>query len=445
MAGVRGAAKLSESRQRQAFAREFSKTWPDETKRLVEKINQLAPTGIFATGIENSDPYVGTRRRNQLKEAFDFDRHFEARLENIRRLGITWLRFGVGYSLAHPAENSFDFSLSDKVIKKCDQIGITIIADLLHFGLPDWLHADCPDTPFFQNPDFPAHFARYVTAFTERYPNIRYFTPVNEPFVTARLSAQDGYWNEQVLAEGADNRAFVRAVANIAKAAVLAKKAVETVWQAEKRQDEPIFFQNESFEFTIAAFGSGQERQAETFNTERFAATDLIFGHHDPKLEQYLVEQGLPQAEYDWFMAHGNKLRTVFGIDYYPWSVNQLDQNGRRPHDPHLSEALYVLAIQYYQRYQMPLLHTEVNALPELAVDVCLRTHEVLGNLREIGYPILGMSWFGDDLQIGWQSALLAPNGDDEFRVGLFYKGKTEPVGQLFSRLAKIGLPPLAI
>ena len=56
----------------------------------------------------------------------------------------------------------------------------------------------CPIGPGdFQNPDWPALFARYAGAFAARFPWVRFYTPVNEIYVCAKLSALHGLWNER--------------------------------------------------------------------------------------------------------------------------------------------------------------------------------------------------------------------------------------------------------
>jgi len=417
--------------------------WPTETRRLFDMLNRLAPGGIFATGIENADPWIDETRRNQLEEAFNFKENLETRLGNIRRLGLTWLRFGVGYSIAHRGPDEYDFELTDQVVACCQELGITLILDLLHFGLPEWLHADCPDTPFFQNESFPTYFAEYARAVAKRYPQIRYYTPVNEPLVTARFSAKDGFWNEKIASEWWDHRPFVRATANLARASILAREAINDVWQEEKRPDEPIFFQNESFEGIHAAYGVEQQGWVEGFNLQRFSTTDLMFGHDDPKQKTYLLEQGMTAETYRWFMKKGSKRQTILGIDYYPWNVHRFAAQGKLDPDPFLAEGIHVLVTDYWKRYQMPFFHMEINSTPERAIDICVRTYESLRALREVGYPILGMTWYGDELQVGWQSLMVGPSAFDEYRVGLFYKGKTEPVGSVFAKLARNGFPPI--
>ena len=76
------------------------------------------------------------------------------------------------------------------------KLGIRPIIDLVHFGLPDWLGN-------FQNPEWPDYFAEYAHAFAERYPWVRYYTPVNEIYVTALFSGAFGWWNERQMSDTA--------------------------------------------------------------------------------------------------------------------------------------------------------------------------------------------------------------------------------------------------
>jgi beta-glucosidase/6-phospho-beta-glucosidase/beta-galactosidase len=415
--------------------------WADEVRRLV----QLFPKkGIFLTGIESSDPWVEGKRRSQLKEAHNFHQYYEKRLENIRNLGITWLRFGPPYSETHTAKASYDFSLTDNIVQKCEELGIELMIDLLHFGLPEWLHAHRPKEPFFQNPDFPFEFAEYVRVFTQRYPHIRYFTLINEPFITANFSTKLGFWNESVRSQWNEDTAFVRAVGNIAKAAILAKQEIVKIWEIEERQGLPIFIQNESFEIAIAEDGAGHRMpEVNAFNLRRFAALDLIFGHYDPAMKYYLESHGMPTLEYDWFMDHGDRGQVVLGIDHYPTCVHRYHGETTVDETPSAPYKLYDLVQVYWDRYQLPMLHTETNAWPAHAVELAQKTYDVINRLRQEGYPIVGMGWYGDEYQVGWHFALYGPLSFEESPVGLFYKGELQPVGKLFSQFAKYGLTPL--
>lgn len=406
-------------------------------------IKEFPEKGIFLTGIESSDPWVLGKRRNQLSEARNFNEFWEERLENIKKLGITWLRFGPPYSQTHIDKTHFDFSLTDKVVKRCEELGITLMIDLLHFGLPEWLHKETPAEPFFQNPRFPSEFAAYVEVFARRYPQIRFYTLVNEPFITANFSARLGMWNETLRTDMDKDESFVRAIGNIARAALLAKEKIYKVWTEERRENRPVFIQNESFEVAVAIKGSGREADAALFNMQRFAALDLMFGCDDALLHTYVTRFGLSEEEYQWFMSNGNFRDTILGIDHYPTCVHLYKKKTTVDERPEAPLKLYELVKVYWERYKMPMLHTETNAWPVHAIALCQKTYDVINQLREEGYPVLGMGWYGDEYQVGWHYALYGPLSHEESPVGLHYKGELQPVGELFRDLAKKGLSPI--
>src|SRR5699024_8190210 len=90
----------------------------------------------------------------------------------------------------------------------CDRHGLIPVVDLLHFGLPDHLGRR------FTDPRWVEPFLAYVDAFLARYPEPRWFTPVNEPGVTATFSAGIGIWNDRV----ADPDAHAAALGNLVRA-----------------------------------------------------------------------------------------------------------------------------------------------------------------------------------------------------------------------------------
>ncbi len=64
------------------------------------------------------------------------------------------------------------------------------VVDLCHFGLPDHYAGFC-------DPSWVDGFCRYVDAFLARYREPMWFTPVNEPGITALFSARLGMWNDR--------------------------------------------------------------------------------------------------------------------------------------------------------------------------------------------------------------------------------------------------------
>jgi hypothetical protein len=398
---------------------------------------------MFLTGIESSDPMIDGVRRDQLREAHDFTVHGHTRLQNIRRLGIRWLRFGPPYSGVHLGPNAFDWRTWDFTVEACSRLGLHIIADLVHFGLPDWLHAGTPSHAYWQNPSMPEQVATYAEALVRRYPDVRCFTPVNEPFVTAWMSARLGVWNEQISRPWTDDHAFVRAAANAARAMIVIRQAIRRAWRETQRPGAPVFVQNESFEEAIAGPGSGRLEEVRRFNLARFVALDLAFGHDDPQLRDYVLGEGLPAEEYAWFMEQGDTEGVLLGIDHYPACVHTYERDRIVHHDASSPSHLVPLVRLYADRYGMAdrLVHTEVNGPPGNATMLCQRTYDELVALRSLGYRIGGMTWYGDEVQIGWQDLLTGPNAHAEYPVGLFHHGHAQPVARLFRTLARRGFP----
>ena len=155
----------------------------------------------------------------------------------------------------------YDWAFLDGVAAEMQRLGIIPIMDLCHFGLPDWLQN-------FQNPEVPQAAADYARAFARRYPWVRLYTPVNEMYVCAKLSALDGVWNEQRRDEGA----FVTAVRHLAKANVLMMQAI-----AAERPDA-VFVNSESGEFFQPCCPDPEIRRIADFENERrFLPLDLLY------------------------------------------------------------------------------------------------------------------------------------------------------------------------
>jgi beta-glucosidase/6-phospho-beta-glucosidase/beta-galactosidase len=173
---------------------------------------------MFATGIECSYPTIeqGRVRRDLLAECGHYQ-HWQKDLLLVKELGLNFLRYGLPYHLIHLGAGRYDWSFADVVMGEMRRLDIIPILDLLHFGVPDWLGN-------FQNPELPLHFADYCGAVAKRYPWVRYYTPVNEIYVTARSSGRDGVWNEQLKTD----QGFVTALKHLVAASILGTQRIAT-------------------------------------------------------------------------------------------------------------------------------------------------------------------------------------------------------------------------
>jgi len=144
---------------------------------------------MFATGFENSAPVItgpdGRDRRMDEFEKTGFYTHWRGDLRLAVDLGVRYVRFGPQYYTTHCGPGKYDWSFADHTLAELRSLGLIPIADLCHFGVPDWIGN-------FQNPEWPELFAQYARAFALRYEWIQLFTPVNEIFICASFSARNG-------------------------------------------------------------------------------------------------------------------------------------------------------------------------------------------------------------------------------------------------------------
>ncbi len=374
---------------------------------------------MFATGVECSYPTLdGGRWRMDEMAACGHYRHWRADLARVRELGLRYLRYGPPLHLINARRGQYDWAFLDEVVVEMQRLGITPIMDLCHFGLPDWLEN-------FQNPETPQALEDYARAFARRYPWVRFYTPVNEMYVCAKFSALEGSWNEQ----RRDERAFVTAIRHLAKASVWMMQAIAS------EKPDAAFINSESGEFFQPCCPDPKVRRKALFENERrFLALDLLYarGMRDD-VRNYLFQNGMPREEYAWFMQQNVGERAILGVDYYEWNEKLIDANGDAQA---LGELFgwYVIARQYYDRYQRPMMHTETNRLDARDGPRWLwRQWHNVQLMRQSGVPIVGFTWYSLTDQVDWDIALREPLGNvnpvglldlnrDLRLVGLAYK-----------------------
>jgi hypothetical protein len=367
-------------------------------------------------------------------------------LELVRSLGVRHLRWGPPIHRTWLGPGRYDWSFCDDVLGRMHEIEIEPILDLCHFGMPDWLGNS------FQNAEFGPAFAGYAADVARRYPCVRFFTPVNEIYICARFSAELGWWNERLTSRGVGpprdgerpaggvweagpgaERPFVTALKNLTRANVLAIEAILGVTAS------PIFVQSESTEFYHAVSPSVEAR-AVFLNLRRFLPLDLTYGRHvSAPIYQYLNDNGLGRAEYDWFMARGPALRRhcILGTDYYRSNEQLVHPEG---HIQPVGEVLgyYVVMKDYEYRYHLPVMHTETNyPNPEGASEWLWRQAANVRRLRRDHVPVVGFTWYGLTDMTDWDIALRERRGTVN-PVGLFDLDRKErPVCRAFRNLVR--------
>jgi beta-glucosidase/6-phospho-beta-glucosidase/beta-galactosidase len=378
---------------------------------------------MFATGIENSYPTIllpdgTTKRVDEMEKTFHY-KYWEKDFGLLTELGIEFLRYGPPYYKTHVGPDQYDWDFTDATFSKLKELNITPIVDLCHFGVPDWMGN-------FQNPDFPELFAAYAAAFATRFPYIQLYTPINEIFITAMFSAQYGWWNERL----SSDRAFVTALKHLCKANVLAMKEILKV------QPEASFIQSESSEY-FHAMDPDAAPLARFLNQKRFLSLDLTYGYPiNVAMYEYLLGNGMTQAEYYWFINNQVKAHCIMGNDYYVTNEHLVYPDG---HTQAAGEIFgyYVITNQYYKRYRLPVMHTETNIRMPACKEWLLKQWANVHRLRHDGVPMVGFTWYSLLHQVDWDSALR----DDAGRInelGLYDLDRNiMPVGEAYKTLIR--------
>jgi beta-glucosidase/6-phospho-beta-glucosidase/beta-galactosidase len=377
---------------------------------------------LFATGIENSYPTVdGGRTRIDEMEAC---RHYDlwrTDFDRVQEMGISVLRYGPPLHRTWLGPNRYDWSFADATFEELRRRDILPIVDLCHFGVPDWLEN-------FQNPRFPDLFAGYARDFAARFPWVQLYTPVNEMFICATFSALYGWWNEQLN----DDRAFVTALKHVVRANVLAMHAILEV------HPDAIFVQSESSEYfhaeSPAAIG-----HAEFNNARRFLSLDLNYGRRvDSEMYEYLMDHGMTRDEYHFFLDHHLRHRCILGNDYYVTNEHRVAPDG----STYPAGEVFgydEITWQYYDRYKIPVMHTETNLNQgpngDEAVYWLWKEWANVLRVRNNGIPVVGFTWYSLTDQVDWDIALREKKGMVN-PLGLYDLDRNiRPVGEAYKKL----------
>ena len=353
---------------------------------------------MFATGIENSYPTIrnGRVRVDEMARCGHYDL-WRTDFDLVEELGTCFLRYGPPLHTTWRGPRRYSWQFADETFGDLKRRDITPLADLCHFGLPDWLGD-------FQNPDFPELFAEYARAFATRFPWVQFYTPVNEMYICALFSGRYGWWNEQLTTE----RGFVTALKHLVRANVLAMRAILEV------RPDAIFVQSESSEYFHARDPSAIG-PAEVRNEIRFLSLDLNYGRRvSSEMYVYLLDNGMTRDEYLFFLGQRLKHHCIMGNDYYVTNEHLVSADGSDTESGEIF-GYHVITTEYYRRYRLPVMHTETNfdegPKGDEAVTWLRKEWANVLRVRNDGLPIVGFTWYSLTDQVDWDTALREDNG----------------------------------
>jgi beta-glucosidase/6-phospho-beta-glucosidase/beta-galactosidase len=382
------------------------------------------PAFAVACGEEASDPTVlhegAVVRVDELAASDHLARQNED-LAAVAGLGVRWWRYGMPWRLTEVEPGVYDWSLWDRALSACERHGLEPIVDLCHFGLPDHLAGFCDQA-------WVDAFVRYVDAFLVRYSEPTFFTPVNEPGITAQLSAGWGIWN--------DRRATPADHANALALVTLAN--LEAIARVDADR-QGWWIGSEGFGVHVAAGPEDEHAVAEARALEQLV-WDLHLGiEPDPSVADRVttIEPSVLRR------IDAVPLRTdrvVAGHDLYPVSV-QL--HGARDDPLTIDERVAAYedeARRWHARYGRAFWVSETSNLGLPVADGPRWLDALvaaLDGLAADGLPVRGICWYSRGDQYDWHTALTRPVGEVT-EVGLFDADRRpRPVADLYAALAR--------
>ena len=178
---------------------------------------------------------------------------------------------------------------------------------------------------------------------------------------------------------------------------------------------------------------------------KRFLSFDLTYGHHvNGTIYEYLLDNGMTREEYHWFLQQHVRHRCVMGNDYYATNENLVHADGSIALSGEIF-GYYPITRQYYDRYKLPVMHTETNSSSEGAVQWLRKEWANVRRLKQDGVPIIGFTSYSLQDQVDWDTGLRENNG----RVNSFglcdLDRNIRPVGEAYKSLIKSWKPTLEV
>jgi hypothetical protein len=203
---------------------------------------------------------------------------------------------------------------------------------------------------------------------------------------------------------------------------------------------DAVFIQSESSEYFHAenpkAIGP-----AEMKNARRFLSLDLNYGRRvDSEMYEYLMDNGMTRDEYHFFMKNNLKRHCIMGNDYYCTNEHLVSDDGATRASGEIF-GYAVITHQYYDRYRLPVMHTETNLCQgpngDEAVKWLRKQWANVLRVRNDGVPVLGFTWYSLTDQVDWDTTLRENNGRVN-ALGLYdLERRIRPVGEAYRQLIR--------
>ena len=346
----------------------------------------------LAVGVEDTFVPQEQPGRRRLDE-YELTQHYHLWHEDLGHAAATgadMIRWGVPWYLLEPSPGRFRWDWLDRVVDRLDELGLTCIVDLMHYGTPLWLDNQ------FLNAAYPERVAAYAARVADRYRGrLQVWTPLNEPMINAIYCGERGTWPPYLT--GHDG--FVKVALQVARGIVRTQQAIAEV------QPEASFVHVEaSFRYT----GEWFPFDLELVSRRRFLVLDLLTGRVDDghELAGYLTGHGVGDEDLAWFRERA-VVPDVIGVNYYPgFTTSRFEPGSAEPIPVEAGTAGLEEVLRDFQgRYGRPVFLTETSRAGTVE-ERRAWLHDSLGlvgRLRQQGFPLVGYTWWPLFALVDWK------------------------------------------
>ena len=369
----------------------------------------------WATGIEDTfitEPWHLTGRT---LDEYELTGHYERWREDIglvAELGVGAARYGVPWHRIQPARDRWDWDFADRTLGRLLELGVEPIVDLVHYGLPPWIEGA------YCNPDYPELVADYAGRLAERFQGrIFWYTPLNEPRVTAWYCGRLGWWPPFLRGWPGFVAVMLASAAASCAPSKLCARSIPRSWRC--MSTRPICYD------TVDPALEDETRAAAGDRVPGARSRQRAGRGRGMRCAVGCCEQGATEADLAWFREHAVDL-PVIGMNLYPMFTQKRvlrDAAGRlRVRMPYASADLVTrLGRLYHERYGVPLFISETASLGSVARRRAWLDDSVAASraCASDGIPLVGYTWWPMFALVAWAyrqgrrppSALSRPDG----------------------------------
>jgi beta-glucosidase/6-phospho-beta-glucosidase/beta-galactosidase len=329
---------------------------------------------FFLGGFECATQVDRSRRRQDFIILTDHEYQVREDYERALSMGIRTIREGLRWHLIDKG-GRYDFSSIEPMVDAANDLGITLINCLFHYGYPDDLDP--------LSTDFVKRMADYAAAYAQwrvpRVPGPRWYGIVNEPSMLAYAAGSAG-WFAPFLKDKQDEL-----LENLLRASLAAGDAINKV------DPESRFMAIDPVVHVVPGEEDSQE-EADKKNEGQYHFLDMLCGRDNPGLG------GAPGY------------LDVIGVNAYPDSQFEADGTPLGMDDPRRKPFREML-MDVWTRYGRPVIVAETSARGlerpgwhRMMVDECIAAMEAGVDLQGICiYPLVDMP--------EWKHGVVGPLG----------------------------------